>query len=207
MRSADAIVVGSGPNGLAAALTLARAGLVVDVIEGADTPGGGCRTEELTLPGFHHDVCSAVHPLAAASPFFLGTDLAARGVTFRTPKVAFAHPLDGGRAAAVAGSVDETAGGLGPDRRAYRRMLGPMVRDAALTLPDILAPLRSVPRHPLAMARFGRDGLLPASLLARRFRTEEARALLAGVAAHAMLPLTAPVTSAFALVLTMIAHS
>jgi phytoene dehydrogenase-like protein len=207
MKAADAIVVGSGPNGLAAALTLARAGLAVDVIEGAATPGGGCRTEELTLPGFQHDVCSAVHPLATASPFFLRTDLAALGVTLRFPKVAFAHPLDGGRAAAVAGSVDETAGGLGPDAAAYRRLLAPLVRDAQLTVPDILAPLRSVPAHPLAMARFGLDGVLPATRLARRFSSEEARALFAGVAAHAMLPLTAPLTSAFGLLLTMMAHS
>jgi phytoene dehydrogenase-like protein len=207
MRSADAIVVGSGPNGLAAALTLARAGLAVDVIEGAAAAGGGCRTAELTLPGFRHDICSAVHPLAAASPFFLGTDLAARGVTLRVPKVAFAHPLDGGRAAAVAGSVDETAGGLGADGGAYRRLLTPLVREAQLTLPDILAPLRSVPGHPLAMARFGAGGLLPASLLARRFKTQEARALLAGVAAHSMLPLTAPLTSAFGLVLMIAAHA
>ncbi|HUZ37715.1 MAG TPA: NAD(P)/FAD-dependent oxidoreductase [Streptosporangiaceae bacterium] len=206
-RPADAIVVGSGPNGLAAAVALARAGLAVHVIEGASTPGGGCRTQELTLPGFHHDVCSAVHPLAAASPFFRGIDLAGLGVTLRTPKVAFAHPLDGGRAAAVAGSVDETAGALGLDSGAYRRLLTPLVRDVGLTLPDILAPLRSVPGHPLAMARFGVDGLMPASLLARRFRTPEARALLAGVAAHAMLPLTAPLTSAFGLTLIMTAHA
>jgi phytoene dehydrogenase-like protein len=206
-RPADVVVVGSGPNGLAAAVTLARAGLSVHVIEGAVTPGGGCRTEELTLPGFRHDVCSAVHPLAAASPFFTGTDLAARGVRLLTPKVAFAHPLDGGRAAAVAGSVAETAGGLGPDGGAYRRLLDPLVRDVSLTLPAILAPLRSFPGHPLAMARFGLEGLLPASLLARRFRTEEARALLAGVAAHAMLPLTAPLTSGFGLVLMTAAHS
>jgi len=206
-RPADVIVVGSGPNGLAAAVTLARAGLSVRVIEGAATPGGGCRTEELTLPGFRHDVCSAVHPLAVASPFFTGIDLAARGVRLLTPKVAFAHPLDGGRAAAVAGSVAETAGGLGPDGGAYRRLLDPLVRDVALTLPAILAPLRSVPGHPLAMARFGLEGILPASVLARRFRTEEARALLAGVAAHAMLPLSAPLTSGFALVLMTAAHS
>ncbi len=99
----DAVVVGAGPNGLAAAVTLARAGLTVEVFEGADEPGGGCRSAELTLPGFTHDICSAVHPLAAASPFFLGTDLAGREVRLLYPKVAFAHPLDGGRAAAVAG--------------------------------------------------------------------------------------------------------
>jgi phytoene dehydrogenase-like protein len=204
---ADAIVVGSGPNGLAAAVTLARAGLSVHVIEGAATAGGGCRTEELTLPGFRHDVCSAVHPLAAASPFFQRTDLGARGVTLRAPKIAFAHPLDGGRAAAVTGTVEETARGLGSDAAAYQRLLAPLVRDLPFTLPDILAPLRRVPGHPVAMARFGRRGLLPASVLARRFRTEEGRALLAGVAAHAMLPLTAPVTSAFGLVLVMAAHA
>jgi phytoene dehydrogenase-like protein len=200
-------VVGSGPNGLAAAVTLARAGLVVHVIEGAATPGGGCRTEELTLPGFRHDVCSAVHPLAGASPFFAGSDLAARGVTLLTPKVAFAHPLDGGRAGAVRGSVAETAAALGPDRHAYRRLLEPLVRDAGLTLPALLAPLRSVPRHPVAVARFGLAGLRPASGLARRFDGPEARALLAGAAAHTMLPLTAPLTSAFGLLFLMTGHA
>ncbi|MDR2988543.1 MAG: NAD(P)-binding protein, partial [Nocardiopsaceae bacterium] len=114
-RQPDAVVVGSGPNGLAAAVTLARAGLAVDVFESAGEPGGGCRSAELTLPGYTHDICSAVHPLAAASPFFAGTDLAARDVRLLYPKVAFAHPLDGGRAAAVTGSVEETAASLGPD--------------------------------------------------------------------------------------------
>jgi phytoene dehydrogenase-like protein len=204
---ADAIVVGSGPNGLAAAVTLARAGLAVHVIEGAATPGGGCRTEELTLPGFQHDVCSAVHPLAGVSPFFAGLDLAARGVELLTPKVAFAHPLDGGRAAAVCGSVAQTAADLGPDQRAYERLLEPLVRDAALTLPALLAPLRSVPRHPAAVARFGLAGLRPASSLARRFKGPEARALLAGAAAHTMLPLTAPLTSAFGLLFLMTGHA
>jgi phytoene dehydrogenase-like protein len=202
----DAVVVGAGPNGLAAAVTLARAGLSVRVVEGASTPGGGCRTEELTLPGFRHDICSAVHPLAAASPFFQRLDLTALGVTLRTPKVAFAHPLDGGRAAWLVNSVEETAGALGADGRSYRRLLGPLVREAPLTLPSLLAPLRSVTGHPLAMARFGLDGVWPATMLARRFRTEEARALLAGVAAHTMLPLTAPGTGAYGLTLMMIAH-
>jgi phytoene dehydrogenase-like protein len=205
---ADAVVVGSGPNGLAAAVTLARAGLSVHVIEGAATPGGGCRTEELTLPGFRHDVCSAVHPLAGASPFFAGAGLAAHGVRLLTPKVAFAHPLGGRRAAAAAGSVDETAGGLGPDARAYRRLLGPLVRDTPRMLPDILGPIgRSVPGHPLAVARFGIEGLPPASVLSRLLRGDEARALLAGAAAHSMRPLTAPLTSAYGLLFLMIAHS
>jgi phytoene dehydrogenase-like protein len=208
IRAADAIVVGAGPNGLAAAVILARAGLAVRVIEGAPTPGGGCRTQELALPGFLHDVCSAVHPLAAASPFFHRLDLAALGVTLRTPKVAFAHPLDGGRAAAVSGSVEETAGGLGADGGSYRRLLAPLVREVPLTLPEILAPMmRSVPGHPLALARFGLDGILPATALARWFRTPEARALLAGVAAHPMLPLTAPATGGYGLMLMMIAHT
>jgi len=204
---ADAIVVGSGPNGLAAALTLARAGLAVTVLEGAATPGGGCRTEELTRPGFRHDVCSAVHPLAASSPFFAGVDLAGHGVTLRQPPVAFAHPLDGGRAAVVAGSVADTAAGLGADAAAYRRLLGPLVRDIGAILPAVLAPLRDLPPHPLALARFGLPGLLPASVLARGFRTEEGQALIAGAAAHSMLPLSAPGTGAFGLVLTMTAHA
>jgi phytoene dehydrogenase-like protein len=204
--SADAIVVGSGPNGLAAAVTLARAGLAVRVVEGAGAPGGGCRTEELTLPGFRHDVCAAVHPLAMVSPFFGQLDLAARGVQFLDPKVAFAHPLDGGEAAWLAGSVAETAGGLGRDGGAYRRLLEPLVRDAPGTLPDILAPLRAMPRHPTAMARFGLEGIGPASLLARRFGTPQARALLAGAAAHAMRPLTAAFTGGFGLLFMVLGH-
>ena len=204
----DAVVVGSGPNGLAAAVTMARAGLSVHVIDGAATPGGGCRTEELTLPGFWHDVCSSVHPLASASPFFAGTDLAASGVRLLTPKVAFAHPLDGGRAAAVVGSVDETAAGLGPDDRAYRHLLGPLAQDLPLILPTVLGPLgRTLPGHPLAMARFGAEGLLPVSVLARRFRGDEAKSLLAGAAAHTMLPLSKPLTSAFGLLFVMIAQA
>ncbi|HXL18893.1 MAG TPA: NAD(P)-binding protein, partial [Streptosporangiaceae bacterium] len=206
-RTPDAVVVGSGPNGLAAAIMLARAGLAVRVIEGAEAPGGGCRTAELTLPGFRHDICSAVHPLAAASPFFTQLDLPSLGVTLATPKIAFAQPLDGGRAAWLAGSVDETAGGLGADGGAYRRLLEPLVRQAPLILPDVLAPLRSLPGHPVAMARFAISGLQPASLLAKRFRTDEARALLAGAAAHAMQPLTAVGTGAFGLMFMMIAHA
>ncbi len=204
---ADAIVVGSGPNGLAAALTLARAGLTVQVLEGAGTPGGGCRTEELTLPGFRHDVCSAVHPLAAASPFFTGINLAAGGVKLLTPAVAFAHPLDGGRAGAVGGSVLETASRLGADSGAYRRLLEPMVRHADRILPALLGPLRSVPAHPVSVGRFGLEGLQSATLLVRKFTTDEARAIFAGASAHACLPLDAALTGAYGLMFTIIAHS
>jgi phytoene dehydrogenase-like protein len=200
----DAVVVGSGPNGLAAALTLARAGLVVEVYEGADTPGGGCRTAELTLPGFAHDLCSTVHPLLAASPFFRR---AALNLVLKTPEIAFAHPLDGGRAAAVSGSVARTAASLGADAAAYRRLLGPLVEDAQEIVAAALAPLLAPPAQPLAMARFGVRGLWPASVLARTFKTAEARALLAGLGAHSMRPLSAPATGAFALLLGLLAHA
>jgi phytoene dehydrogenase-like protein len=204
---ADAVVVGSGPNGLAAAVTMAAAGLRVQVIEGAPGIGGGCRTEELTLPGFWHDVCSAAHPLAVASPFFQRFDLAARGVRLAFPEVEFAHPLDGGRAAAVTRSVAETAERLGPDGRAYRRLLGPLASHMDGVLEAILAPLRTPPAHPVAAANYGRRAILPASAVARRWHTDEARAILAGAAAHAMMPLTAVPTAGIGLMLTGLAHA
>jgi len=203
----DAVVVGSGPNGLAAALTLAGAGLRVQVFEGAHTPGGGCRTAELTLPGFAHDVCSAVHPLAATSPFMRSLGLAERGVRLLTPKVAVAHPLDGGRAAAVSGTVAETAGRLGADGAAYRRLMEPLMRDSDAVLALALAPLRSIPDRLGAAARFGTEGLLPARVLAGRLRTEEGKALLAGMASHSIRPLSAPLTSAFGLIFLVLAHA
>jgi phytoene dehydrogenase-like protein len=206
MRSPDAVVVGSGPNGLAGALTLARSGLVVDVIEGAASPGGGCRTEELTLAGFRHDVCSAAHPLLASSSFLTGP-LDRGGIKLLTPEVAFAHPLDGGRAAIVRGDVEETALSLGRDAASYKRLFSPLVRNSDRIMSAVLSPIRSVPDHPLAVGRFALEGVLPAKLLARRFDTVEARALLAGASAHAMLPLTAPLSGAFGLLLTMLAHT
>ena len=179
----------------------------VEVYEGEPVAGGGCRSAELTLPGFRHDICSAVHPLVAASPFFRSVDLAARGVKLLTPEVSFAHPLDGGRAGAVVPSVDETAASLGDDGAAYRRLFGPLVRDVDKVLPTLLGPLRRPPRHPLAMARLGLPGLLPVTRLAARFQSEEAKGLLAGAAAHSMLPLSTPLTGSYGLLFITLGHA
>src|SRR6516164_3889593 len=204
---ADAIVVGSGPNGLAAAVTLAAAGLRVHVIEGAATPGGGCRTEELTLPGFRHDVCSAAHPLALASPFFRRFDPAARGGRFAHPEVVYAHPLDGGRAAVVTRSVPDTAAGLGRDEAAYRRLMQPLVAGGNAVADAVLSSMRRPPVPSRALAEYAVLGLLPAAAVARLFATEEARGLFAGVATHAMLPLTSSPTAGAGLLLGSLAHT
>ncbi len=204
---ADAIVVGAGPNGLAAAVTLAAAGLQVLVIEGAATVGGGCRTEELTLSGFRHDVCSAAHPLALASPFFQRFGLAERGVRLAQPAVAFAHPLDRGRAAVVTRSVAATAARLGADAASYRRLMQP-VTDAGDGLARlILSSMRRPPaRYSRGLAVFALNGPRSAASVARRFQTPEARGLFAGAAAHAMLPLTARPTGGVGLMLGGLAH-
>lgn len=207
MTGYDVVVVGSGPNGLAAAVTLARAGLGVHVVEGASTPGGGCRTEELTLPGFHHDVCSAAHPLLALSPFFADPAFDGLRARLAQPEVPFAHPLDGGRAAVVHRSVDATADALGTDGGAYAGLVGPLADGATELAAAVFAPLRGVPRHPVALARFAGNAVRSQEHLVRRFRTDEARALLAGASAHAVRPLSAPLTAGFGLLLTAAAHA
>jgi phytoene dehydrogenase-like protein len=206
----DAVVVGSGPNGLAAAITLAQAGLSVTVLEAADEPGGGTRSAELTLPGYTHDVCSAIHTFGRISPFFAGTGeaLERHGLRWVRPPAALGHPLDDGSAVMLRGSVEETAAGLGPDGDAYRRLFGWIVDAAGSLLPDILGPFH-VPLSPpraLRLARFGLVALQPATLVARRFDGERARALFAGIAAHSILRLTEPVSAAAALVLGAAAH-
>ena len=203
----DAVVVGSGPNGLAASVTLVAAGLRVLVIEGAATTGGGCRTEELTLPGFRHDVCSTAHPLALASSFFRRFDLASRGVRMVHPEVVFAHPLDGGRAAIATRSAAETAAGLGADGPAYLRLVGPLVRHSDLLTDWVLSGQRRPPANLIALAGYGLRGLRSASAVARRFRSPEARGLFAGVSAHAMRPLDTPPTAGVGLLLTALGHA
>jgi phytoene dehydrogenase-like protein len=206
----DAVVIGAGPNGLAAALTLARAGRSVFVYEAADTIGGGTRTQELTLPGFRHDVCSTILPLTAASPFFRTVDLAAHGVELVQPDAPVAHALDGGRAVVLERSVADTASGLDDahDARSWGALFGRLTRDAGKLSDELLRPIFHAPRHPLALARFGLPALRSANGLARgRFHGEAARALFAGLAAHSMVPLDRALTASFGLVLGTYAHA
>ncbi len=206
-----AVVVGSGPNGLAAAVALARAGWSVAVREAADVPGGGVRSEALTLPGFLHDVGSAVHPLALSSPFFRSLPLASYGLEWVHSAIPLAHPLDNAPAVALHRSVDETAAGLGdPDGARYRALVGPFVERWADLCDDILGPLPPLrlPAHPGLLVRFGGRGVLSATAVARgTFAGARARALFAGLAAHSVLPLTAVGSSAFGLVLALAGHA
>jgi phytoene dehydrogenase-like protein len=204
----DAVIVGSGPNGLAAAITLARAGCSVVVYEANATIGGGARSAELTLPGFLHDVCSAVHPLAAGSPFLKTLPLERFGLEWVQPEIPLAHPLDDGSAACLYKDIDLTAAQLHEDSRAYRRLMKPLARHWENLSIEFLQPMLHLPRHPMTLAHFGILALCPATLLTNiMFKHEPARALFAGIAAHSFLPLEAPVSSGFALVLGLAGHA
>ncbi len=200
-----AVVVGSGPNGLAAAIVLAQNGWQVRVFEAETGWGGGMRTEELTLAGFRHDVCSAVQPMAVATRFLGSLPLYRFGLRWINPPLALAHPLDSGGAAILAESLEETCSGLGKDGSWYRRLMTPMVENWPAIERDALGPI-GWPRHPVAMARFGVRALPPASWTARRFKTEGGRALWAGLAAHSVLPLETWGASAIAAILAAAAH-
>ena len=207
MQTYDAIVVGAGPNGLAAAIVLARAGLRVLVREAAETPGGGARTEPLTLPGFAHDTCSAVHPLGIASPLFRRLPLAAHGLEWIQPPAAVAHPLDDGGAVLLERSIRAMGRQLGSDAPAWQRLMDPFVARWQDILADALGPLK-VPRHPLLLARFGLTALPATTWLTRAvFRGSRARALFAGIAGHATLPLSRPPSAAFGMILGLTGHA
>ncbi|HYC84486.1 MAG TPA: NAD(P)/FAD-dependent oxidoreductase, partial [Chryseosolibacter sp.] len=197
--------MGSGPNGLAAAITMKHAGLNVLLLEGKPTVGGGLRTAELTLPGFKHDICSAIHPLAIASPLFSAFPLKAFGLDYIPPTLAAGHPFEGGRAAILDLSVENTARLLGRDGKSYQRLIRPVVQDWQHIIKQVLGPL-TYPRHPIALANFGLRALQPAQRLARKFVTREARGLWAGMAAHSLLPLSYVATSAIGLVLLAAGH-
>ncbi|MFT4622630.1 MAG: phytoene dehydrogenase-like protein [Myxococcota bacterium] len=206
-ESWDAIVVGSGPNGLSAAVALAQAGASVLVLEAAPTLGGGTRTEALTLPGFLHDVCSACHPMGALSPFFRSLPLEDHGLRWVYPAASVAHPLDGEPAVMLWRDLDRTADGLGADARAYRRLIAPLLPGLDGLLADVLGPL-GIPSHPIQLARFGLRAAWPATVLGRGwFREERARALLAGCAAHAIQPLENPLTSAMGVLFLLTGHA
>lgn len=204
----NAAVVGAGPNGLAGAITLAQAGMVVTVYEAEAIAGGAARTLELTLPGFRHDFGSAVHPMGAGSPFFRKLPLAAHGLEWIYSPAAVAHPLDDGTAALLVRDLNEQCRILGHDGRAWRRLLEPLSSHWWPLSQDILQPVSFLPRHPLLLARMGACGALPASMLARlAFQGVRARALFAGLAAHSCLSLTQPFSSAFGIVMAAAAHA
>ncbi len=207
----DAIVVGGGPNGLAAAIVLARAGRSVRLSEARSTVGGGCRSAELTVRGVVHDVCSAVHPLGRSSPLFRELALDRHGLEWIEPPIQLAHPLDDGSTALLCRDLDATIASFGDaqDAATYRRWIGPMVADWDLIVRSLLGPVRPLraARHPFALARFGLPALLPAATLARRFRSPAARALVAGAGAHSFLPLTRAISGGLGLALLVSGHA
>ena len=205
-RDYDAVVVGSGPNGLSAAIRLQQAGLSVLVLEGKETIGGGTRSAELTLPGFTHDICSAIHPLAAGSPFFKTLPLADHGLEFIYPPLAAAHPFDDGSAAVLTKSIEDTARSLGKGEAAYLKLMKPLVAEWPAISADVLGPLH-VPDQPVAFARFGMKALTSAQYLSKNFHGNLAKGMWAGMAAHSIQPLTNLATSAIALVLLLTGHS
>ncbi|PYQ32455.1 MAG: FAD-dependent oxidoreductase [Acidobacteria bacterium] len=207
MAEFDAVVVGGGPNGLAAAIVLARAGLSVVVLEANETIGGGARTEALTLPGFRHDICSAIHPMAMLSPLFRSLPLAEHGLKWIEPPFALAHPLDDGTAAILERSVEATAARLGADAAAYQGLLEPLTRRSAALFSEILGPIHLLPRHPFVLARFGVSAIRSALAVAERFRSDSVRALWGGCAAHSFVPLDRAGTASFGLALALAGHA
>ena len=209
MKSYDAVIVGAGPNGLAAAIVLARAGCSVLILEAKPTIGGGARTEEVTLPGFRSDICSAIHPMSMVSPFMRALPLAQHGLEWAWSPAAIAHPLDDGSAATLELDLAATAARLGEDEPAYLSLMTPFARVAGKVFDDILRPILAwpPPRHPFVLARFGLLGLQPALRLARRFKTPHARALLGGSAAHSFLALDRVGSASFGLALMLAGHA
>jgi phytoene dehydrogenase-like protein len=207
VKSPSACVIGSGPNGLAAAIVLAQAGLHVDVFEAEPTPGGGVRSMELTLPGFLHDFGSAVHPLGAGSPFFSSLPLRDHGLDWIHSPAPLAHPLDDGTAVMLEGSLAEAKTSLGVDGEAWRKLMHPFVERWTEFAPEVLRPVPSIPKHPWLMARFGLSALLSARAVARHFRSERTRALFAGLAAHSFLGLHEPLSGAFGMLMAVSAHA
>lgn len=201
-----AVVVGSGPNGLAAAIRLAQRGLDVTVLERADVPGGGTRTSQATVPGLWHDDCSAVHPLGVLSPFFASLGLQRLGLRWEWPDIDLAHPLDDGRVGLLSRDLDRTVESLGVDGRSWRRTFAPLARDFDATLLDVLRPIQHVPRHPWALARFGAHAAWPATTYVRRWSDEPARALFTGSAAHAFARLDRPLSASVGVLLTTAGH-
>ncbi|HEY1055319.1 MAG TPA: NAD(P)/FAD-dependent oxidoreductase, partial [Emticicia sp.] len=202
----DAVIIGSGPNGLSAAIALQQAGLSVLLLEAKATVGGGLRSAELTLPGFVHDICSAIHPLALASPFFRNLPLSKHGLEFVQPPAAVAHPFDDGTTALLTRSLEDTASQMGDDKKSYIKLLAKLSENLPELISDILAPLH-IPRNLSDYTCFGLKALLPATILAKSFSTKAVKGLWAGVSAHSILPLSKLTTSAIGLVLMAAGHT